>query len=220
MKHILVLLICCFVCCSTTSWAQEKKGKKKKTSLKHEVGFNATQLAGNLFGKENIPSENLVFLYKFHPISKGAFRIKLGGRWINNSQTLNNTDTRINFDQAVKGKFGYEIRKSLTPKWTVLIGLDAVGSYSNNKTTFESNFDTVTSELTEINYGGSPFFGIEFMINPHIRISTELAYAVAFLTREESDTFQNFPEFNESTSNTDTNFSIESPGFIYLTMRF
>ena len=109
--------------------------------------------------------------------------------------------------------------KAVGKKWTTLLGVDGIISYNLRKTTFDSNFDIVTTSTEETSFGGSPFFGFEFQINQHIRLSTELSFSMNRISRTTSNTFQNFSEFNDTITDSDLDYKIESPGFIYLTIR-
>ena len=172
-----------------------------------------------MFSRNITNANKLSFAYKFHPSPKGAIRIGIGGTFSDNRQILNVTEERNSNILEANVRLGYEFRKALGTKWRTLLGIDAIAAYNDRMTVFESNFDVVTTSINETRYGASPFFGIEFKLNPHIRISTEFAFSYAIIQNKQTDIFQQFPEFNETRDNNDTAFQLESPGFIYLTVR-
>ena len=202
----------------TTAWTQ-MDGVKRDYKLRHEVGFNATQLISNMFSQNIGNVGPFSFIYKFHPSPKGAIRLGFGGSFLDNKQIINITEERNNNILEANARLGYEFRKALDTNWRTLFGVDAIAAYDERTTVFESSFDVVTTSSNETRYGASPFFGIEFKINQHIRISTEFAFSYVIIENEQVDIFQEFPEFNETRRNNDTAFRIESPGFIYLTVR-
>ncbi len=198
--------------------AQQSK-QEEKTFYKHEIGFNFTQLLSNIFNQEREDNESFSFVYKYHTSPKFALRAGIGGSIVNGVQTINDTDQRENIMQAIRGRVGLEVRKEIADKWTILFGIDAVTAYNTRKTTFDSNFDNVTSSVLEMRYGGGPLLGLEFKINERIRLSAELTYSFNKIIITEEDVFQNFPEFNVKDKNSRNDFRLESPDFIYLTIR-
>jgi len=219
MKKIL-LSICLLLLMTVTVAAQKtNKKQKEKTDFKHEIGFNMTQLLANLFGQERENNERFSLVYKYHTSPKFAFRAGIGCRVVNGTQTINDTDQRNNTMQVIKGRIGLERRREIANKWTLFFGIDAIASYDARKTTFDSNFDKVVSSVIESRYGLSPLLGLEFKINERIRLSAELTYSINKVFTREEDVFDRFPEFDTIEKSERNDFRLESPDFLYLTIR-
>ena len=220
MKKINISLL--FIFFALSSFAQDLEPDQIiKPASRHEAGFNASRLIASFFASsEDLDSfGDYAFIYKLHTHSGGAFRLGIGGNFSDRNEVINNQDNRSSQNIIGNARFGYEFRKSIASKWTLLFGADGTFSYRDITNSFESNIDVTITRDEQLIYGASPFLGLEFKLNERIRVSTELALQVSIIDSKQSDTFQNFPEFNTSNSEQIVEYQLNSPGFIYLTIR-
>lgn len=214
MKQLMLLTI--VLAYTTITYAQNNELPR------HEIGFNATPLFSNIF--INNPDDNtdqFSVLYKKHDLAgTGAFRLGLGISASNTKQeNFNGESTSTNLSGQLT--VGYEFRKSIHEKWIMFYGLDTKLGYTNQNVQFNNNFDEFNTTLNILDVGIAPLFGIEFQINKHIRLATELSFLINYSREKITDNSNVFTQFNETQfPNKEFTAQLDSPAFIYMIVRF
>lgn len=151
------------------------------------VGINITNTLAGFFnsGGETLPKDPYLFSLKLLKDNKiwrlgGNFKIET------NKEELPNFDFRNTQESALQLKLGREWLQPVSERFTIYYGVDLVGNYYKEKSSFDS-FSSLKSSLFRTGGGAGPFLGIYFTVTNRIWLSTE-SYAYAIFTYGESIT--------------------------------
>ena len=154
--------------------------------MQYQIGFAATNFLKELVVPNNVTSTNKspydfnakAFYTKDGKIFYGL-RFGLGYSNTRNAQfnILSNSESTSE-DVTTNFRLGFELQQHLSDRWTIYYGLDYI--YGNSNTTTIATFNNGSSIEKDISKdrkhttGLGPVMGLQFRINKHICLGTEL----------------------------------------------
>lgn len=196
------------------TWCNAQTDTEPKVSdHTQEFGINISMVSNLILGGDGTADiiNPYVITYKNISSSNQAFRMGLGLRLDFSEQKeqerkLSNTS----FDF----RLGYEKQYYMTERWLIYTGVDFLSGWENH-TSKTDNFES-KDRIWRIGLG--PLFGIQWQINKHIGLSTELA--LYYLHTEEKETSSFGGNDQDSNKNTSNSMRFNLPSNIFLTIRF
>ncbi len=221
MKHLSTFLL--FVLLVNKSFAQD--------STFVELGINATPFVNQYldFGSGDGEFSSPYMITYERKFGKLGSRVGLGVIANNsNDKPINGKPTEPEFHRSamqLDARLGAVLYKSLSNRWNLKYGMDAVVTVNNNKnwTVVRNVFGELvinTNSINEWQGGLAPFLFVQFHITKHFSIATELIGRATYgeiVTKVHSS---EFPEFATRQESTTMNFNIAAPTALYLIFRF
>lgn len=166
---------------SVIAFAQQPEPNTLKEH-KNIIGIDANGILSQIF---NFSPYNSVYYspymlrYKRLLNQSNTIRFNIGGYANSREYTTNDTLPSSDNYTDVNLGLGYAHYCYLGKHWNYYFGIDAIFQYSKSeyKSTYSPNGKREQTNKTK-GYGASPFFGIQFLINPRMSISTETSYAI------------------------------------------
>lgn len=186
---ILLLTICSFA----QLIAQD--GTIPSDQKKTLIGINVTTTLAGFFnaGGQNVPKDPYLFSLKL-------FRDKKTWRFGANFKVdLSKEDFQIGNIREVKEseflmRVGWEWQQTISKRFALYYGVDAVGSFFQEKSSFEF-FSDLDSKTNTFGLGAGPFLGAYFKINERIWLSTETyAYGIFYAGESTTEIGQGIPD--------------------------
>ena len=182
---LLVILFCTKFVMAQTKFTDVPSNNEAK-HLQYQIGFAATNFLKEVVVPNNLASTNKS-PYDFNAKAlytkdgKLLYGLRFGVGYSNsrNAQfnVLSNTESTSE-DITTNFRLGIELQQHLSDRWTIYYGLDYVYGNSNITTisTFNngSGIEKDTSKDRKHTTGLGPVMGLQFRINKHICIGTEL----------------------------------------------
>lgn len=210
-KSILLILLCASFFTLKAQNASE---------LKHEFGVSTAFLSDALFNSNDANPYLLTYKYI---LGRDAFRLGLGGSYLNNSDDDENSTITKDIAYDLAARLGYEKRFSIKEKWLASFGFDVgyqvLGLVRETSDFFNGTSSDVRSTSSNIIYNVGLVGGLQFYINDRISISTETSIMANFRSNTSKVDFDNGFEDFEDTNNS-TLIAINLPTSLYLVLRF
>ncbi|GEM_PF-838124 len=173
-----------FILCSVCSFAQDSE-----SAFTQEISLNATsfvrQFALNNNAEESTASPYLI-QYKLLGAKSNGLRTGFGANY-NEVQDFRGDLPEQSRDWGLDFRIGYERCSSLSNRWDIFYGIDAVANYRivGLKTTSNLGFGELETETKTVvtGFGAGPVLGIRFKISDRISLFTE---STAYFTRSEN----------------------------------
>jgi len=174
----------------------------KKEKAQHQVFINTTFFLKQLINlsNQNIAISPYILGYKCF-FKKHGIRASVGGSFSKKTEFPDSISTRINNNNAIDYRVGYEFRHMFGKKWNLFTGVDFVGRQSFTGAKANSTFDITKTSTSTNSIGGGPFIGIQFNITKRIALFTETAFYYSYSWGTKKVESQNFPELNLNRSN-------------------
>lgn len=203
-------------------FAQDDMEKNKS----HEIGVNATSFIKNFLSlnASDVDEGNYVLTYKKHK-GNSALRIGLGGKFSQVNEDIEGGGKLTTKDNFAALRIGYEWKKSVSQKWNIYYGLDAITDYTQQVSKTSSFLNTgevenINLSSDQIAFGGGPILGIQFFISKNITLATEGSLYFKFNTENEKETFAIQSQFNKDDTSTSTTFDFGLPTALFFTIWF
>ncbi len=162
-------------------------------SASFQLGLNATQFVNTFFSFNENQGNPGSYLLHFKSIkNQQAFRLGLGFALSKTTTDVDvNQGERVNKNNFINLRIGYEWHVPLTRRWLTYFGFDALVGFSNFKSEFDPGFGRITTESENLNLGGGGVAGVQFNINERISLATE---STLYFVHRNSTTEQRFPD--------------------------
>ncbi len=218
-----------FVAIVLLGWAsglygQDEMPVKKRIDISNELGVNFTNILNKII-KVNRDSANenpYLLTYRLGLGRKWGVRLGAGGRnkYVETREE-GFADSEKNRNTALDTRVGFDYRMQLGRRFEGSFGLDAVGKWRKDKQVIDSGFDVIEKVEQFEGFGGGPFVGLHFWINPNLGIYTEASFYMIYGKRDSARIFRNFPELNDQIFRETTEDLVTIlPSSIFLIYRF
>jgi hypothetical protein len=191
-------------------------------SFAHFVGLNATGLLQTVLNLEDDEGDFQYLVSYDWDLGKMHLRAALGPEYSSNTTTHEGfTDREENTFFRMNSRLGLAFDLLDNQKWSVIAGVDAIGQYISDISTLDTGFDAVSEEEETWGLGAGPFIQLAFRISPRVSISTEAGFYGRYSESTLTETFENFPDFNNELSKT-TGWALETslPSAIFIQFHF
>jgi len=187
---------------------------KNSNFLFYKFATNASGIANLLLGGDGNVQDQTPYLFTFKVLGQTGhgFRLGFGGK-MDYSRIPENE--RKNYDADFDLRLGYERQRHLSPKWVTYLGVDAILGYAD----FGSQTDFIKTENKTYDIGGGPVWGIQWMINEYISLSTETAFYYRHVSSTDKVTFDGQAS-NDPETTTEDRLNFVLPASLYIAVRF
>ncbi|MBK8426009.1 MAG: hypothetical protein IPL27_08590 [Lewinellaceae bacterium] len=205
-------------------FGQDELPVKKRMAVSNELGVNFTNILNKII-KVNRDSANenpYLLIYRVGLGRKWGIRLGAGGsnKYVETKEE-GFADSETNRNTALDTRVGFDYRMPLGRRFEGSFGLDAVGKWRKDKQVIDSGFDIIERVEQFQGFGGGPFVGLHFWINPNLAIYTEASFYMIFGERDSARIFRNFPELNDQIFREKTEDLVTIlPSSIFLIYRF
>lgn len=188
-QPLVILLLFISVLFSVKINAQQAERGFFRKHMQFQVGLNATDFAKQfiVFNSTNLTSNtpyllNAKILYGRDVGSSFLYGIRAGVGYNDVRTATKSTSSsteRVTESTTLNTRFGLEIQQNLTKRLVIYYGVDYIWGKSSSETvnntsgTFGSYFKTTSETKTT---GAGPVLGIQFNINNHLTIGTEMSW--------------------------------------------
>jgi len=182
MKKILLTALSSALICSVAS-AQEDTVSSGGKMFEHHIGVQLNTLIRQVFNFNNSTTNTntnpYLLVYSIN-LAKSGWGLRIGGGY--NTQSFGTDDGITKTDNDLndwQGRLGIEKSFRLSEKWRAGVGIDAVISSNNDKTTtMVRGNDTTTTVVNSTikNIGGGAMGWVRYYITPHIALGTETSF--------------------------------------------
>lgn len=200
--------------------------------LEHLVGVQMNELIRQVFNFNSSVGNNannnpylLIYTLKF---KKCGIGIRAGAGY--NYQDFTTEDgvtNRLTQINDLRFRLGVEKSFQLSQKWSAGVGIDGVGSVSDNYTTsILRSFDTITTKTkSQLNsFGGGAMGWLRYSITPKVLVGTESSFYYSTGTNDQkieiTQRDRNTPPYNEIKTTKTNNNSKSSAGVFSVPVTF
>ena len=220
MKKSILFFLITFI--SISLLAQDDSNK----SLTHEIGINATSFIKNFFSlnSSDVDEGDYMLTYKKHNANR-AFRLGLGGRFSQVNEDIDGGGKLTTKDNFIALRVGYEWKNSISQKWNIYYGLDAIADFTQSNSSTNAFLNTGQIEKVELisedyAFGGGPILGIQFFISDQISLTTEGSLYFRYNNLTEKEKFQVQSQFNKEDTSSKSKFDFGLPTALFFTFWF
>lgn len=190
---------------------------QQKKVYKNDIGINVTSLLSEVIGlgnnNTNVPTFNLT--YRRSGNNK-AFRISAHAGLDKSSDFNSNTGTNIFLEEKdFRLRLGFEKHLPLSQKFTLIYGLDVLGTYETSLSESSTGFE---NDIKIISAGAGPVIRFEYKLSDRISLMTEST--LYFIKGNESDVVKFFGQVQTSSDNSKYSLTTQIPSVLFLNVHF
>ncbi len=191
MKTPLLLFIA-FGFLRSPASAQDAASDKAQTV---EIGLNITTTLAGFFNSGGDAFQKDPYLFSLKLVKgNSAWRTGVNFRVRNSEEQLPDFNSRKIKENEFSFRIGKEWRKPVSKRFSLNYGLDAVGSWSLDKSESQFSFPSLFSKEEEFGIGAGPFLGVLFHLNERVSFATEaFAYGVFYTGSSKTDIGSGLP---------------------------
>lgn len=198
--------------------------EKRRILLSSELGVNFTNILNKIvkINRDSVNENPYLLTYRLGLGSKWGVRLAAGGsnKFVEKREE-GFADSETNRQTAFDARIGFDYRLRMGRRFEGSFGLDGVGKWRKKKDVIDSGFDVIERVDQSEGFGGGPFVGLHFWINPNLGIYTEASFYMMYGTRDSARIFKNFPELNDQIFREKTEDLVTIlPSSIFLVYRF
>lgn len=219
----------------STHSAYTTKADTGKAIKKHErrsyLSVNATfflkQFLSFSSQSVNISGSPYIFDYRYIGKHNSGFRISAGASYNQQKTTIPGSINQTGIDETdndhvlnVSYRIGYLFQKPIAKRWTIMAGVDFIGTVTDSAQKVTSGTDVSTNDAKGWTIGIGPTVGIQFDINKRMGLYTEASIYYTHGGMTETNNFNSFPQDNGNVTISSNGFNFIVPVSIFYYIRF
>ncbi len=224
MNRIIIIAIALLGYSAGLYGQDEMPAVKKRLQISNELGVNFTNILNKIIKVNRDSANENPYLLTYRLGLNRKLGVRLGAGGSNKYTEMREegfADSEKNRKTALDARVGFDYRMPLGRRCEGSFGLDAVGKWRKDKQVIDSGFDVIEKVEQFEGFGGGPFVGLHFWINPNLGIYTEASFYMIYGKRDSARIFRNFPELNDQIFRETTEDLVTIlPSSIFLIYRF